>query len=586
MTQLLERHLRAKQAIVDQLRRLGELATEAGMKTLATDIRTARIPKVENERFHLVVLGEVNHGKSTFVNALLGADVLPTGITPTTAAINHVVYGERPTATAHLNDGDTIPFEADALSDWVTVTGARSKDVTYVEVGYPADVLRDNIVLVDTPGVNDLKEQRADITYGYVPRADAVIFLLDAGQALKDSEREFLSGRVLERTRHRLVFVVGKLDLLDEREREDVLAYAKSGLGQLLENPAVFGVSARKFLAGERDDSGMPELLTYLDRFLDTDRAALVLDNAAADGIRTAGYLGQNLGLKLHAYDLDVAELEERIGRVREQLDASKRNLDDLQDRIEVECNAIKSQIHMDLDAFSRRFVEVLPAQIDEVDAVDVKKFLAGFIEDRFREWAELEGEKVASLLEKLAEEVIAVTSENIHAASSALADRLGPADTSVDIDIDSFKYDLAIYSVGALGTGLFLFVSTLAGGLLTLAAPILSIILKSKIAGDIREQAKVRAPEAVLRASDAIRPHFDQTIDDFGQRLGEFVSSAGTTLYRGINEVLDKTLTERRERADELEPLRAAVAEQVRAVADVRATLATARASIWAKED
>ena len=72
-------------------------------------------------------------------------------------------------------------------------------------------------MLVDTPGVNDLNEQRAEVTYGYVPRADAVVFLLDAGQALKDSEREFLRSRVLESARDRLIFVLGKMDLLYAR---------------------------------------------------------------------------------------------------------------------------------------------------------------------------------------------------------------------------------------------------------------------------------------------------------------------------------------------------------------------------------
>jgi GTPase Era involved in 16S rRNA processing len=586
MSQLLERHGKSKQKLLTQLRALAKLARDSGMRTLAADIETTRIPKVENERFHLVVLGEFNHGKSTFVNALLGADVLPTGITPTTAAINHVVYADKANAKATLFDGDSISIAPAALSDWVTAAGARSKDVHHVELGYPSEILRENIVLVDTPGVNDLNEQRAEITYGYVPRADAVIFLLDAGQALKDSEREFLSGRVLERTKDRLIFVVGKVDLLADKERDDVVRYVREGLGQLVDDPVVFPLSAKQALTGDRESSGMPELMAHLSRFLDTDRAALVLDNAAADGMRTAAYLQQNLGVKLRAYDLDVGELETRVRKVREQLDTSRKNLDGLHGRIANECGAIKAQIRLELDNFARAFVDQLPIQIDAVDANDVKKYLPGFVEDRFREFAELEGEKVASLLEKLAEEVIAVTNENVHAAAEALADRLGPGDTNVDIDIDSFKYDLAVYSVGALGTGVFLFVNTVAGGLLTLAAPILAIVLKSKIAGDIRAQAKERAPVAILRASDALRPHFDKCIDDFGRRLSDFVTSAGTTLYRGITEILDQAVSERRGRAGELGPLRAEVTQQAAAVVEISATLAVVRTEIWKPQE
>src|SRR4029077_522260 len=174
--------------------------------------------------------GEFNHGKSTFVNALLGADVLPTGITPTTAAINHVVWAAPPRARAVLESGSEQKIDPKAIADWVTVDGKRASQVKFVEVGYPAAILEDKVTLVDTPGVNDLNEQRAEITYGYVPRADAVIFLLDAGQALKESEREFLSSHVLDGTRDRMVFVLGKMYMLSADERAAVTAYAREGL--------------------------------------------------------------------------------------------------------------------------------------------------------------------------------------------------------------------------------------------------------------------------------------------------------------------------------------------------------------------
>lgn len=579
---LLEHHQSTKETIIARLEQLAAVADSVGMRTLAQSIRTTRIPKLRDERFFLVILGEFNHGKSTFVNALLGAEVLPTGITPTTAAINHVVFAEHPRAHAVMQDGQTVELSPGAISDWVTAAGSHSREVSYVEVGYPAAILQGNITLVDTPGVNDLNEARADITYGYVPRADAVIFLLDAGQALKESEREFLASHVLEGTRDRLIFVLGKVDLLTRAERDTVIDYVREGLGKFVNEPVVFPLSARDWLAGRREESGMHALVSYLERFLDTDRGQILLDNAAADAYRTAAYLQQNLGVKLHAFDLDLAELEVRIRTVREQLDASKRTLDELHTRIKAEAEAIKAQMRLDLEGFTKHFIQVLPDQIDRVDADDVKTYLPGFIEDKFREFAELEGHKLASLLERLAEEVIAVTNENVEAASSALANRIGPADTEVHIDVDSFKYDIGIYAVGALGTTVFLFVNTLAGGLLTLAAPVLAIVLKSKVAGDIRVQAKERVPRAVENASEAMRPHFDQCVDDFATRLREFVISAGNALYKGISEILDRTIQERRERGGEIAPLRAATSEQIAQVTAARHALMQMREALW----
>jgi hypothetical protein len=59
---LLEHHKQAKREIVQRFTQLAEVAERVGMVTLARDIRATRIPKLEAERFHLVVLGEFNHG--------------------------------------------------------------------------------------------------------------------------------------------------------------------------------------------------------------------------------------------------------------------------------------------------------------------------------------------------------------------------------------------------------------------------------------------------------------------------------------------------------------------------------------------
>jgi hypothetical protein len=271
---------------------------------------------------------------------------------------------------------------------------------------------------------------------------------------------------------------------------------------------------------------------------------------------------------------------------VREQLDTSKRKLDELHVRIDADAGSIKNQVGLDLEQFAKAFVAALPAQIDANDADDIKAYLPAFIEDKFKDWAELEGDKLASMLEHLAEEVIAITNENVAAAAATLAERLGPNDTQIDITVDSFKYDVGIYAVGALGTTVMLFVNALVGGLLTLAAPLLAIVLKSKIAGDIRIQAKEKVPAAVLKAAEAMRPHFDKVIDDFARRLSEFVSNAGSTLYKGISEILDRTMVERREHGTQIDGLRTATSSQIAQVAAAKHALGQLRDGLWATED
>ncbi len=82
-----------KAAIRTVLADLAGAAEAAGLPWVARDVRDTRLPKLDDERFSAVVLGEFNHGKSTFINALLGGPVLPTGITPTTALLAHITHG-------------------------------------------------------------------------------------------------------------------------------------------------------------------------------------------------------------------------------------------------------------------------------------------------------------------------------------------------------------------------------------------------------------------------------------------------------------------------------------------------------------
>src|SRR5438105_1509299 len=313
-----------KHGILHALTDTANLATDLGMSTLATDLTRTRIPKLQEERFALVVLGEFNHGKSTFVNALCGAPILPAGITPTTATINHLTWADKPQATAHLVDETIKKIDPKKLGDWVTIEGKEASHVKYVEVGWPAEILKDKVTLVDTPGVNDINEQRAEITYGYIPRADAVLFLLDGAQVLKQSERAFLEQRILRRSKDKLIFVLGKIDLLAPDEREQALAYCREHLGQIVVEPTIFALSAKRALStdeNQRKASGFAPLLEYLQKYLADERSRVLLDNAVADGLRTCGYLKQNLGIKRRSLTLALGELEQRIQRVRQQLD-------------------------------------------------------------------------------------------------------------------------------------------------------------------------------------------------------------------------------------------------------------------------
>src|SRR4029077_4439005 len=191
--------------------------------------------------------------------------------------------------------------------------GKSPDDVDYLEVGYPAPLLEERILLVDTPGVNDLSNQRADITYSYIPRADAVLFLLDAGQILKESERVFLNDKLLKASRDKIVFVITKWDLLSPEERREALAYAKNHLSTLVKEPVVFAVAAETALGGDRAASGLPELLDHLTRFLADERGRILLDNALGEGLGVSQLLSKGVDARRRSIQMKTDEIERRI---------------------------------------------------------------------------------------------------------------------------------------------------------------------------------------------------------------------------------------------------------------------------------
>ena len=593
-----------KRAIREILERLADAALGVGLDSVAHDIRGARIPKLDEERFSLVVLGEFNHGKSTFVNALVGQAILPTGITPTTAILTHLSYGATKGASVVFQSGERRPIDPERLAEWATVEGLaetepaaqetngsppRTPDgapartggeVHHIDLHLPVPLLQDQLTIVDTPGVNDINEQRADITYGYIPRSDAALFLLDATQILTASERQFLEERILRSSRERLIFVVAKADLLDAAELEETLRFARLHLGRIVAEPLIFPVSSRKELGGDRQASGFAALRAQLGLTVGTNRRRLLLDHALGDAARLSSFVRQSLEMRRRSLELPLPELEERIARAKLRLRSGQRGLDAAVEKVAAETAALKARVRQDLAAFAAEFRATLPGEIDKVEGHDVRRYLSFFVQDTWKAWLEQEGERISAELERLAEAIIEVANENVEQVAAAVSAELGPAQTRVELVVDTFKYDASVFALGAVGTTLFLFVNNLVGGILTLAAPLLALVFRGKIGREIQAEAKARAPASIDRAAALLGTNLDAAIDTFAARLNEFVGQAGEALVRGIAEVLDAALVERRRLAEGQAPVAVASGEADRSAATTGAATATTTAT------
>ena len=147
-----------------------------------------------DELFLLVVVGEFNAGKSAFINALDRQRVLEEGVTPTTAQVTLIRFGD-------------------------------TKSTSVVEphlaaVNAPADLLRE-IHIVDTPGTNAIIREHERLTSSFVPRADLVLFVTSADRPFTETERAFLEQ--IRDWGKKIVVVINKIDILaDDRDRAEV----------------------------------------------------------------------------------------------------------------------------------------------------------------------------------------------------------------------------------------------------------------------------------------------------------------------------------------------------------------------------
>ena len=272
--------------------------------------------------FLLVVVGEFNAGKSTLVNALLGASVMREGVTPTTDRVTLVVHG------------------AEATSEEVSSEFAR--------VTHPADRLR-ALALVDTPGTNAVIAKHQLLTERFVPRADLVLFVTSSDRPFTESERGFLE-RIADWGK-KVAIVINKADLLETDEaRAEVHAFVLDHAREVLERtPEVFDVAARAAMRARTagDDaaleaSGLPALERYLAERVDVDRVRLKLD---------AG-----LGVALHVADEALATIDAQRSLLRDD----RRTLDDVDRQ--------KSQWTKDLQREGRAYVDRVKTVLLEVE--------------------------------------------------------------------------------------------------------------------------------------------------------------------------------------------------------------------------
>ena len=196
---------------------------------------------IQQEQYDVVVCGEVKKGKSSFINALMGDEVLPTNTQVATSQVFRIINSDTEEYSLVFTDGQRQRISRKDLSRYGSQVDAdlygepifRGRQLDYIEVKHPIPSLPKSVALIDTPGIGALYAAHEQITRNYLSKAAAVIFIIDPKNPIVVKEREFIESAL--KVTKQIMFVMTKMDNYDEhviatmisRDEEILAPYGK-----------------------------------------------------------------------------------------------------------------------------------------------------------------------------------------------------------------------------------------------------------------------------------------------------------------------------------------------------------------------
>jgi small GTP-binding protein len=361
-----------------------------------------------DELFLLVIVGEFNSGKSSLINALLGADILEEGVTPTTTSINILRHGKREEPR------------------WL------SEDV--LESEHPSPLLQD-VALVDTPGTNAVLRRHQQLTEQFIPRSDLVLFITSADRPFTESERAFMEA--IRSWGKKVVLVINKIDLLKtERERQQVVTFVAENVQQLLGfRPSIFAVSARG--AKDGDPAANGSQFGDLRRFL---HETLNAENRVKLKIASPLGVGARIAEKYEAAALARLELlteDARAGEsIQSQLDYYR---EDMQALFEPRLREVENVVY-ELGMRGERFFDETFRLARVFDLINVDKVRGDFDREVVADTAEQIDQRVDTIANWMVDREIQVWQmvlEELARRRQARPEERFPAEMGGDFEIN-----------------------------------------------------------------------------------------------------------------------------------------------------
>lgn len=308
--------------------------------------------RLNKEAFEIMVIGEFSNGKSTLINALLGDEILPASLRPTTTILNRIVYQELPTFTLHYENGKKKKITRESFTKLVAPNPKDFKNeaalqdyveevilpIRHAEIGYPTDLCKEDVVLIDSPGMNDNDELREAVTTNYIPKSDAAIFVINARKALSQTEMDLMK-RLYTKDITKVFFVLNFADVLKEAQRQEVYDFVYENLLEFTSEPKIYFTAARSALIHHRlnngetldrkltrrlitfEETGIQKLKDDLLQFLIVEKGLEKIHRAVDGYEQVITQFGENtIQFEIDSLQNDAKKIEQQIAEITAKL--------------------------------------------------------------------------------------------------------------------------------------------------------------------------------------------------------------------------------------------------------------------------
>ena len=437
--------------LTGNLKELLRLSEDISLVNTAQSIRET-IDKSDDDHFEVAIVGEFKRGKSTLINALLGQEVLPADVLPATATLNRVAYSEEPYVQVEYKNGTSERVDIDQLENYVTKLTCeaeeRAETVKEATVYYDTDFCRNNVDIIDTPGLND-DEQMTNVTLSILPKIDAAVFVISANSPFSQFEKDFLEKKMLTSDVGRIIFVVncfGTFSQEDENKivetvRSRITKYvmdkAKKVMGEdsrefavykrKIGTPRVIGLYAKRALTAKKiedpkllEESNFPEFEKALETMLTKERGVIALQILANKITNSGTEILRSVVMQENALMMANDEFMERYENAISEIDDIRNKKRQEFVKINDAANKVFSDLQPVLDSY---WTNIEQAAMDVIDSFQMSS--DDFKKDQLKMVTAKLTDKIKESIEARAQLICEQIQNSINIAISVEAERL-----------------------------------------------------------------------------------------------------------------------------------------------------------------